>query len=255
MSIPIKKRGMHRVPWGTTEFRCLRKHVNAARRRFQRCKSATLKEIYKSHSSKEKFLNKGCPQASVSGPFLWNVIINDFFGKKSWLSLPVKRLLLLPMTYLFASWEKFNAVKSKFMFLEKRENNALNSSRILHGFSLDCMKELKYLVLDNKFCWKQHVLHFSNKYEKNLLGFNIVVRNSLGIKSNVLSLIYKQGIVPFIWYGSRIWGSALKKKINCRLLRKIKRRILLRVISGYRTIFYEAVFAILGFPPIDIFII
>ncbi|GFU08381.1 RNase H domain-containing protein [Trichonephila clavipes] len=80
-----------------------------------------------------------------------------------------------------------------------------------------------------------------------------VARNSFGINSNVSSLIYKQGIVPFICYGSRIWGSALKKKINCRLLRKIQRRILLRVISGYRTISYEDVFAISDFPPIDIF--
>ncbi|GFV89906.1 hypothetical protein TNCV_4691351 [Trichonephila clavipes] len=47
MSIPIKKRGMHRVPWWTTEIGCMRKHVNAARRRFQRCKNVTLKEIYK----------------------------------------------------------------------------------------------------------------------------------------------------------------------------------------------------------------
>ncbi|GBM19650.1 hypothetical protein AVEN_199828-1 [Araneus ventricosus] len=35
----------------------------------------------------------------------------------------------------------------------------------------------------------------------------------------------------------------------------MQRRILLRVISGYCTISYEAVFAILGFPPIDIFIV
>ncbi|GFX03178.1 putative 115 kDa protein in type-1 retrotransposable element R1DM [Trichonephila clavipes] len=47
MSIPIKKRGMQRVPWWTTEIGCMRKHVNAARRRFQRCKNVTLKEIYK----------------------------------------------------------------------------------------------------------------------------------------------------------------------------------------------------------------
>ncbi|GFW25447.1 retrovirus-related Pol polyprotein from type-1 retrotransposable element R1 4 [Trichonephila clavipes] len=70
-----------------------------------------------------------------------------------------------------------------------------------------------------------------------------------------ISLLSTLGIVPFICYGSQIWGSALKKKIYCRLLRKIQRRILLRVISGYRTISYEAVFAISGFPPIDIFII
>ncbi|GBN21816.1 hypothetical protein AVEN_154338-1 [Araneus ventricosus] len=35
----------------------------------------------------------------------------------------------------------------------------------------------------------------------------------------------------------------------------MQRRILLRVIYGYRTISYEAVFAISGFPPIDIFIV
>ncbi|GFY06068.1 putative 115 kDa protein in type-1 retrotransposable element R1DM [Trichonephila clavipes] len=232
-------------------------------------------------SSKAKFLNKGCPQGSVSGPFLWNVIINDFLEKvlafSSCETIAFADDLLLcfqgksfydicrqaQLTLDFGStWTKnfkleFNAAKSKVMFLEKREKNALTGNLTLNGFSLDCVKELKYLgvVLDSKFCWKQHVLHLSNKCEKILLGLNKVARNSFGIKSNVSSLIYKQGIAPFICYGSQIWGSALKKKINGRLLRKIQRRILLRVISGYRTISYEAVFAISGFPPIDIFII
>ncbi|GFV75567.1 uncharacterized protein TNCV_2240161 [Trichonephila clavipes] len=195
------------------------------------------------HSSKEKFLNKGCPQGSVSGPFLWNVIINDFLEKilafSSCETIAFADDLLLcfqgksfhdicrqaQLTLDFASnWTnsfklEFNAVKSKVMFLEKREKNAL-------------------LLATSP-----------------LMGLNKVARNSFGIKSNVSSLIYKQGIVPFICYRSQIWGSALKKKIYCRLLRKIQRRIFLRVISGYRPISYEAVFAISGFPPIDIFII
>ncbi|PRD36112.1 UNVERIFIED_CONTAM: Retrovirus-related Pol polyprotein from type-1 retrotransposable element R1 4 [Trichonephila clavipes] len=143
------------------------------------------------------------------------------------------------------------------MIFEKRENNALTSKLPLNRIHRNCVNEQKYLgiFLDSKFRWKQHILHLSNKCEKILLGLNRVARNSFGLKSNVSSLIYKQGIVPLICYGSRMWGYALKKKINCRLLRKIPRRILLRVISGYQMISYKAVFAISGFPPIDIFII
>ncbi|GFY73246.1 RNA-directed DNA polymerase from mobile element jockey, partial [Trichonephila inaurata madagascariensis] len=126
------------------------------------------------HSSKEKLLNKGCPQGSVSGPFLWNVIINDFLEKilafSSCETIAFADDLLLcfqgksfpdlsrqaQFTLDFAStWTKnykleFNAVKSKVMILERRENNVLTGNLTLNGFSLDCVKELKYLgiVLD-----------------------------------------------------------------------------------------------------------
>ncbi|GFV65294.1 RNase H domain-containing protein [Trichonephila clavipes] len=51
---------------------------------------------------------------------------------------------------------------------------------------------------------------------------------------------------------SRVWGEALKIKMSSKYLRRIQRRILLRVICGYRTISYDSVYAISGFPPIDI---
>ncbi|GFW28062.1 RNase H domain-containing protein [Trichonephila clavipes] len=43
--------------------------------------------------------------------------------------------------------------------------------------------------------------------------------------------------------------------MNSKYLRRIQRRILLRVICGYRTISYDSVYAISGFPPIDIAIL
>ncbi|GBO38475.1 hypothetical protein AVEN_114035-1, partial [Araneus ventricosus] len=48
VSIPIKKQGKHKVPRWTTELNCMRKRVNAARRRFQRCKNVIIKEICRS---------------------------------------------------------------------------------------------------------------------------------------------------------------------------------------------------------------
>ncbi|GBL96022.1 hypothetical protein AVEN_199982-1 [Araneus ventricosus] len=143
------------------------------------------------------------------------------------------------------------------MILDRRESNTFTSALTLNGIPLCFVKEFKYLgvILDRKCCWKQHILYLSKKCEKILWGLNRVARNTFGLKSNVTSLIYKRGIVLFICYGSQIWGTAFQKKINCLLLRKIRRRILLQVISGYRTISYEAVFAISDFPPIDIFIV
>ncbi|GFV69915.1 RNase H domain-containing protein [Trichonephila clavipes] len=61
----------------------------------------------------------------------------------------------------------------------------------------------------------------------------------------------KRGIIPLISYASRTWRHSLSKKSNSRLIRRTQRRFLLRVIKGYKTISYEAVFAISGIPPID----
>nr|XP_042903993.1 uncharacterized protein LOC122270499 [Parasteatoda tepidariorum] len=51
------------------------------------------------------------------------------------------------------------------------------------------------------------------------------------------------------------WGNSLRKKINIRILRRTQRRILLRIIRGYRTVSYDAVFVIAGLPPIDLIIL
>ncbi|GFS51237.1 retrovirus-related Pol polyprotein from type-1 retrotransposable element R1 4 [Trichonephila clavipes] len=155
----------------------------------------------------------------------------------------------------------------------------VNDVRVPKLDNLRCISLLSTLgkcferLIINRVAWR---LYKDNYFNKNQLGFMPQKCTEDALNSNQsekilralggsgplgppplgapLSLVYKQDIVPFICYGSRIWGSALKKKINSRLLRKIERRVL-RVIPGYRTISCEAVFAISGFPPIDIFII
>ncbi|GFY63985.1 hypothetical protein TNIN_251051 [Trichonephila inaurata madagascariensis] len=46
-SIPLKKSGYHKVPWWSVELFCMRKQLNAARRRYQRTKNSVLREVYR----------------------------------------------------------------------------------------------------------------------------------------------------------------------------------------------------------------
>lgn len=163
----------------------------------------------------------------------------------------------------FASdWSKsfkldFNPDKTKVMCVEKRNGVYDAFQLFLDGTPLTVVKHMKYLgvFLESKFSWKRHLTYVSEKCDNLQRGLSRVARNTYGIKYNVHSLIYKQGIEPFILYGSRVWGMTLKKKINYKYLRRIQRRILLRVICGYRTVSYDSVYAISGFPPIDIAIL
>ncbi|GFX35229.1 putative 115 kDa protein in type-1 retrotransposable element R1DM [Trichonephila clavipes] len=199
---------------------------------------------------------RGCPQGSVSGPIFWNIIINDLLSKLNNLAcceiiafaddiLVCSQGRDLSATFLhaqealnFASdWSKsfkldFNPDKTRFMAIEKR-NVCYDAFQLyLDGTPLTMVKQMKYLgvLLDTKFSWKQHLSYISEKCDKLQRGLNRIARNTFGINFNVHSLIYKQGIEPFILYGSRVWGEALKKKMNSKYLRRIQRRILLRVI-------------------------
>ncbi|GFT15642.1 putative 115 kDa protein in type-1 retrotransposable element R1DM [Trichonephila clavipes] len=226
-------------------------------------------------------LERSCPQGSVSGPIFWNIIINDLLSKLNNLAcceiiafaddiLVCSQGRDLSATFLHAQkalnlaydWSKsfkldFNSDKTRFMAIEKR-NVCYDAFQLyLDGTPLTMVKQMKYLgvLLDTKFSWKQHLSYISEKCDKLQRGLNWIARNTFGINFNVHSLIYKQGIEPFILYGSRVWGEALKRKMNSKYLRRIQRRILLRVICGYRTISYDSVYAISGFPPIDITIL
>ncbi|GFU85156.1 retrovirus-related Pol polyprotein from type-1 retrotransposable element R1 [Trichonephila clavipes] len=212
-------------------------------------------------------LERGCPQGSVSGPIFWNIIINDLLSKLNNLAcceiiafaddiLVCSQERDISETFLhaqealnFASdWSKsfkleFNPDKTRFMAIEKR-NVCYDAFQLyLDGTPLTMVKQMKYLgvLLDTKFSWKQHLSYISEKCDKLQRGLNRIARNTFGINFNVHSLIYKQGIELFILYGSRVWGEALKRKMNSKYLRRIQRRILLRVICGYRTISYDSV--------------
>ncbi|GFT36186.1 RNase H domain-containing protein [Trichonephila clavipes] len=115
------------------------------------------------------------------------------------------------LTLHFAStWVKnhkleFNAVKSRVMILEKRENNVSTGNLTLNGFSLDCVKKLKYLgfppivifiIRNNEFkiatknCTNKslhgsmrvsELLHPSERFPLNLINYRKNIENNFPV--------------------------------------------------------------------------
>lgn len=226
-------------------------------------------------------LERGCPQGSVTGPFVWNLIMNDLlcnlskflncykiaFADDLLLIVQGKRFndvcaLSQDILNYALEWSRlfkleFNPSKTKVMMIYKKTRTVESIDLTLGNVPIEEVQQMRYLgiIVDNKLQWKQHITYVSNKVEKALLGFLRVSKNVFGVNTDVLRLVYNQGIVPIISYASGAWGNSLKKKINSKLLRRIQRRFLLRIIRGYRTVSYDALYAISGLPPIDLIIL
>ncbi|GFW25938.1 nose resistant to fluoxetine protein 6 [Trichonephila clavipes] len=200
------------------------------------------------------------------GPYLVGIVLAYYIHKRKQNGSRKLSLITLTVGWVFSSvialFCLFGLYHCHLTIIETAFYNALSRTAFgcclawvisLGGVIIEEVHKIKYLgiIVDNKMQWKEHISNVSSKSEKILLGLLRISNNTVGVKTDVLQLIYKQGIVPLISYASRAWEHSLSKKINSRLIRRTQRRFLLRVIKGYKTISYEAVFAISGIPPIN----
>ena len=132
---------------------------------------------------------------------------------------------------------EYNTFKRKVLKIYKKSIIDQRINLNLEGETIEELRKTKYLgiIVDQNMQWNKHISYVSSKSKKILNALFRISNNTFGVWTNVLQLIYKQGILPLIFYASRAWGHSLKKKIKCRLHRKIQRKFL-RVIKGYRTI-------------------
>ena len=124
--MPIKRVGMCNVPWWSLEISCMRKRLNAARRRFQRTSANDIREL---HKRKYLDLRKNCNHMLVDA--------KNESGKK-----------FLSGIKNFDLWKKLYTYGVKENFMKRIEVTGL---QLQSGNCISSLEETIDAILDKAF--------------------------------------------------------------------------------------------------------
>lgn len=98
-----------------------------------------------------------------------------------------------------------------------------------------------------------YLCHTSKRAEERVANLSRLLSNVGGPRSGKTGVMI--GIVhSILLYGAPVWQNVLKYKREKERLIKVQRKMLLRVISSYRTVSAVEVQVVTGIPPIDLLI-
>ena len=223
-----------------------------------------------------KQVTKGCPQGSVAGPTLWNIIISDLIEHLS--NIPDLNIIMYADDIMIMlkgrshshilntlqtalehieDWcktQKLEIAKDKTalmpMYIRKRTNYNTHPTVIKWGIKV--VSKMKYLgvMLDCKMDWFPHTQFLENKILKLRNNLIRCSKTSWGISYHHLLTIYNHAILPVVTYAAEAWCQSISRRATIKLT-QIQRSFLMFAIKAYKTVSSVAMQAIAGTMPIE----
>ncbi len=177
-------------------------------------------------------IKTGIPQGSILGPLFFSIYINDIIHSSNIFSF----LMYADDTTLYCTLEDFpnnnlvnsinselnkiniwlkinkltlNVEKTKSMLFHKRRKvNPIKLS--INNSTIDQVPQFCFLgvLLDDTLSWNNHIAMITNKLSK-ING--ILHRLKYIFPKNILLTIYKSLFVPYINFGSLVWGTKIER--------------------------------------------
>ncbi|KAI4472524.1 hypothetical protein M0802_016736 [Mischocyttarus mexicanus] len=226
-----------------------------------------------------KNITKGCPQGSVLGPLMWNLILDEVIEEVSQTRieiiayaddivivvsgdsrkvLEVKANLVTNILKLWCDKQKLelSASKSHMILLKGFLDIRRPPTVRLGEKSLKMDAETKYLgvFIGTRFNMSAHITHVSNKSKVIFSKLASVAKANWGLSTNTMKAIYKGVFVPIISYAAAGWADKINVHHKRRLM-QAQRYALIRVTKAYRTISTDALCIIAGATPIDLLLV
>lgn len=212
---------------------------------------------------------QGCPQGSVSGPILFNLILDDFFDALKFLD-PRFSLIqayaddsalnfrfdcmnpeAIKTTFDLINYTlncvhewgldnnlTFNPSKTKAIIFSKSNKFPHQFPHIIMNNSIiNLENEVKYLGVhfDNKFTFKTHIDKIVSKAKVSMLILNRQLANTFGPSPSNTKLLFNSIIYPKILYAAPIFFEALSTDDNLGKLRSFNHLCNLKINKAYRT--------------------
>ena len=130
--------------------------------------------------------------------------------------------------WLKANKLSLNIKKTHFMIFSSKNKAHPNVYINIDGEHISENSKTKFLgvIIDNKLCWTDHILHISGKIAR---GIGVILKARKYLMKDSLVTLYYSFVYPYLIYCNHVWGLACKTYMkNLALLQKR----MIRIIAG-----------------------